>query len=94
MNSFERTFFGIVGVGAAVGAAWLVLELAKKYPGAAKSIVSGVNEIGNLSADKISNHPDDKLPIEIIKKSKDALAEIAKQELDVYYNQSQRRWDG
>ena len=92
MNNFEKMVGLSLGIGAAAGAAWLVMELAKKHPEVAKSIVSGVNEIGNLAADKISNHPNDKLPIEIMKKGKDVLAEIANHELDEYHKRSQRRW--
>lgn len=96
MNDFEKTLIGIIGLGvaagAAVGAAWFILELSKKYPEPAKAIVNGVNELANLAADNISNHHDDKPAIEVLKKGKDALAEIAKHELDEYHNQSRRLW--
>jgi hypothetical protein len=96
MSKFEKTIYGITGVGLGIGAvkgaARLVLNLAKKYPEAAKFIVNVVNEIGNISADKFSNHPNDKLPIEIIKKGKDVFAKIANHELDEHHKRSQKRW--
>lgn len=89
MNDFEKTLISIFSLSAAVGAAWLILELSNKYPEPAKAIVSGVNGLANLAADNLSNHPDDKPAIEALKKGKDVLAEIAKDQLDEHYNQSQ-----
>ena len=63
MDIFEKTLVGILGIGVAVGAAWLVVELAKEHPKAAKSIVGGVNEIGNWAADKIPECPDEEIII-------------------------------
>jgi hypothetical protein len=75
-------FFSITGIGIAAGAAWLVVELAKTHPNAAKFVVGVANEGANEAADKFSNHSDDKPAIEAIKKGKDVLAELAKHELD------------
>ena len=91
MTTLEKVFFGITGVGIAAGAARLVVEFAKTHPNAAKFAIGVANEGANVAADKISNHPNDKLAIEALKKSKDVLAEIAKHELDEYHNQC-RRW--
>ena len=80
----------LIGLGVATGVTWLVMELSKKHPKPAKSIVDLVNEAGNFMADNISNHPSDKLAIEIVKKDKDFLAERAKDQLDEYHNQSRK----
>ena len=80
------TVVGIVGICVAAEAARLVLELAKKRPEAAKIIVNAANEAGNFAADNISTHLYDKPAIEVVKKGKDILAEMAKYQLDEHHN--------
>jgi len=91
VSDFEKAILGILGVCVAAGAAWLVVDLAKKHPESAKTIINGVSEFADIAADNISSHPDDKLPIEAIKKGKDFLVEITNHEIDEYHNQN-RRW--
>ena len=96
MNNSEKDMIEGVAIGGSIilgaaGAAYLVLKLAEKHPGAAKTIVSIANESVNLVADNISTQPDDKLAIEAINKGKDVLAEMAKHQLDEHHKQSQQR---
>jgi len=76
----------------AAGVARLILELAKEHPEAAKAIVSGANELGNLAADNISCSHHEKPAIEAVKKGKDIMAEIANYQLDEYHNSYKRRY--
>jgi len=92
MRDFEKAIIGILGVCAAAGTAWFVAELAKKNPEPAKTIINGVSKLGDVAADNISNHPDDKLPIEAIKKGKEFLVKITNHEIDEYHNQNRRLW--
>ena len=92
MTTMEKIFFGITGVGIAAGTAWLVVELAKTHPNAAKFAVGVVNEAGNVAADKMSDRQEDKPVIEVIKKGKDALADVAKDSLDEYHTRN-RGWN-
>ena len=91
MNNFEKTLCGIGGVALAFGAAWSVYKLSQKYPNAAKFAVGVANEVGNVAADKISNHPKDRPAIEVVKSVKDVLADEAKKQIDINH-QHNSRW--
>jgi len=88
MGALEKITFGIMGVGIAAGAAYLILELSKTHLNTSKTIVDVASKVGDLAADNISNLPDDKPIIEGLKTGKDFLAEVAKEQLDRHHNQN------
>ena len=67
MGALEKITFGIMGVGIAAGAAYLILELSKTHLNTSKTIVDVASKVGDLAADNISNRPDDKPIIEGLK---------------------------
>jgi len=60
VSDFEKVIIGMLGLSVAAVAAWLVVELARTHPNAAKFALGVANEGANVAADKISNHPGDK----------------------------------